>query len=165
MGAERITRDQVLAYRAWVHDLEDPAQRISDCRVLDIGVQDTPPGTTAADAFRVRLPPDAQADPSRSRALVLVHSLRGTMHVHRRRDLALLASALRVEDPRQLLRAAHGPFFSELSQHGIAVDAAFDEVAAAMRDVMSDRAVRTKGELSALVSRRVRAELTPWCGG
>lgn len=90
-----LSRAVVLGCRAAAHDLERPAATTADCGVLEVGVQDTPAGTTAPPALRVRLAPSDEHDPARSRELVLVHSLRGAMHVQRARDLGLLVAALR----------------------------------------------------------------------
>ena len=78
-----VNRAQVLAYRATVHGLES----VRRAEVLDTGVQDTPPGKSAHLALRAR---NLSTD-----GLVLVHSLRGTMHWHREADVALLAAAMR----------------------------------------------------------------------
>jgi len=52
---EQLSRTAVLAYRALAHGLEHPAATPADCGVLEVGVQDTPPGTTAGQALDVRL--------------------------------------------------------------------------------------------------------------
>jgi len=96
---EQLSRTGVLAYRALAHDLEHPAATPADCGVLEVGVQDTPPGTTARRALEVRLASPHDEDPTLSRGLALVHSLRGAMHVHRAGDLGLLTAALRPDDP------------------------------------------------------------------
>lgn len=145
MPGEQLSRAAVLAYRALAHDLERPAATPADCGVLDVGVQDTPPGATAQRALNVRLASPGEADAAFGKALVLVHSLRGAMHVHWASDLGLLTAALRPDDP------ADGD--------------ALDEVAAAMAEVMADAEIRTKGELSAQLTRRLPPRLRPWCPG
>src|SRR3712207_8746491 len=60
----------------------------------------SPPGTCAGPALRVRLASRGEEDPASAPGLVLVHSLRGAMHVHAEPDLPLLAAALRPYDPR-----------------------------------------------------------------
>ena len=134
-------RPAVLAYRAWVHDLEQPVAAPADCGVLDIGVQDTPPGTTAGPALRARV--QSPGDLALSPGLALVHSLRGVMHVHRAVDLPLLVAALRPE--------------------GAADRGAVDQVAKAMIEVLSDDATRTKGELSTEITEILPSPIRPWC--
>jgi hypothetical protein len=180
-GTERLGRAAVLAYRLRAHDLSRPAP--GPPGVLDVGIQDTPPGSVAplALAARSRRPPAAYADP----ALALVHGVRGTMHLHRVADLALLAAALRPDDAADLLVSTHGPFFRERAAEGLPIDEIFDVVAAAMRLVMADGvmadritadrtmaggvpaggAERTKGELSTAITPLVPKPVAPWCGG
>lgn len=95
---EQVSRAEVLAYRAAAHDLEQPAALPATCGVLDVGVQDTPAGTTAHPALAARSMSTDDEGPTLRRGLVLVHSLRGAMHVHRSCDLGLLATALRPDD-------------------------------------------------------------------
>ncbi|MFC5752272.1 DNA glycosylase AlkZ-like family protein [Actinomadura rugatobispora] len=154
-----VDRAQVLAYRYTAHDLAPGGGRGDT--VLATGLQDYPPGRTAVPALRLRT---GTADPS-GPSTVLVHSIRGAMHLHRAADLARLAAALRVEDGRDLPPQAIGPFGAELAGAGIAFGAALDEVAAAMREAVAGGGSPTKGELSGTVSPRVAAPLAPWCEG
>ncbi len=143
MTGEQVSRAAVLAYRALAHDLEHPAATPAECGVLEVGVQDTPPGSTAGQALNVRLAPHGEQNPTHSRGLALVHSLRAAMHVHRTRDLGLLTAALRPD------AAAEG--------------AAVDQVAAAMAEVMGGTETRTKGELSTQITPLVPPRLRSWC--
>lgn len=95
---EQLSRAEVLACRAVAHDLEQPAVSPGICGVLDVGVQDTPAGTTAHPALAARSMFTDDEGLTLRRGLVLVHSLRGAMHVHRGGDLGLLATALRPDD-------------------------------------------------------------------
>ncbi len=52
----------------------------------------------ARQALAVRLASPREEDPTLSRGLALVHSLCGSMHVHRARDLGLLTAALRPDE-------------------------------------------------------------------
>ena len=159
----QLSRSAALAYRAAVHDITRPATSVEACAVLDIGVQDTPPGTTAGRALAARLPAGAEVDLPGS--LALVHSMRGTMHLHRVADLRLLATALRPDDAADLLRQTHGTFFVEAAAAGVPVGVAFDEVADKMAGVMADGAPRSKGELSSALNEVVDERLRPWCAG
>ena len=139
-GAE-LDRAEVLAYRASVHGLEQPVASPADCGVLDVGVQDTPPGTTAGPALRARV--RSPGELALSPGLALVHSLRGAMHVHRAADLPLLVAALRPDAAEDRGR--------------------LDRVATAMSDVMSDEATRTKGELSGEITKILPRPIRPYC--
>ncbi|XVQ11798.1 winged helix DNA-binding domain-containing protein [Spirillospora sp. CA-255316] len=151
-------RGRVLAYRYAAHDLAPGGGRGDT--VLATGLQDYPPGRTAVPALRLRT---GTAEPGAS--AVLVHSIRGAMHLHRAADLAPLAAALRIEDGRDLPPQAIGPFGTVLAGAGITFGAALDEVAAAMREAVAGGGTPTKGELSGTVSPRVDRPLAPWCKG
>jgi Winged helix DNA-binding domain len=154
-----VSRGHLLAYRAAVHDLGAAGDAAT---VLDVGLQDYPPGRSALLALRLRT---QQPDQTGSAIRVLIHSLRGAMHLHHANDLPLFAAALRHGDGTELAKQSIGPFGTELAEAGIGFDVAMDEVATAMRDVMSDAEPRTKGELSGAVSPMVRAKFVPWCTG
>ncbi|TMQ89773.1 winged helix DNA-binding domain-containing protein, partial [Actinomadura soli] len=152
-----VSRAQVVAFRYAAHDL-DPAAPGNGGTVLATGLQDYPPGRSATLALRLRT---SAPPPS-----VLVHSIRGAMHLHHAADLPRLAAALRIEDVRDLPPQSIGPFGAELAGHGIAFGSALDEIAAAMRAaVVPDGRSLTKGELSGTVSPEVDRRLTPWCEG
>jgi len=140
---EQVSRAEGLAYRAVAHDLEQPAASPATCGVLDVGVQDTPAGTTAHSALAARSMTADDEGPTLPRGLVLVHSLRGAMHLHRVGDLGLLATALRPDV------AADGD--------------AIDRVAQAMVEVMADDRSRSKGELSTQITPLVPERLRTWC--
>jgi Winged helix DNA-binding domain len=153
--AASVGRDRVLAYRAVAHDLGAPG---TGSVVLGVGLQDYPPGRSARLALRLRTGPDRpQTD------LVLVHGVRGALHLHRAVDLPLLRGALHVADGRDWARQVMAAFGDELADAGFPFGAALDEVAAAMATTTSDGAPWTKGELSGAVSPLVDARLVPWC--
>jgi hypothetical protein len=156
-----VDRAQVLAYRFDAHGLA-PSTPGPVETVLASGVQDYPPGRSAALAIRLRT----------GRALetstVLVHSMRGAMHLHRATDLPRLVAALRIEDVQDMPPQAIGPFGAELTEAGITFADALDEVAEAMRLAFTNGGpgwTPTKGELSGTVSPTVRPPLAPWCEG
>ncbi|MDG4827566.1 crosslink repair DNA glycosylase YcaQ family protein [Asanoa sp. WMMD1127] len=148
MADARLTDAQVRAHRVATH-------LGGGAGVLDTGIQDTPPGTTAAQALRLRVS-------SAPAGLALVHAARGAMHLHRAADLPLLAAALRPDDAADLRPQQFGPFFADLP---LPIGAAVDEVAGAMAAVMADGVRRGKGELSTALLARVDERLRPWCPG
>ncbi|TDB73798.1 hypothetical protein E1264_41320, partial [Actinomadura sp. KC216] len=149
-----LSRAQVLAFRFAAHDL-GPTTPGDGATVLATGLQDYPPGRSATLALRLR----TSAPPP----TILVHSIRGAMHLHRAADLPRLAAALRIEDVQDLPPQSIGPFGAHLADQGITFDSALDEVAAAMRTAVTRPL--TKGELSGTVSPEVDRRLTPWCEG
>ncbi len=163
-----MTREQVLAYRAAVSDLTVRVADPADCAVLDTGVQDTPFGVGASRALLCRVAPDSRevlrrlADEGR---LAVMHSVRGTMHLHRVADAGLLAAALRPGDAAELAVSQQGTFFAELRRQGMSAGEALDEVAVAIGTVMADGEPRTKGELSSAVTPLVDRRLPRWCDG
>jgi hypothetical protein len=164
----RLTRGQVLGYRAAVSDLtvrrDDPVR----CAVLDTGVQDTPPGTTASPALLVRVCPESRETVRRvawDGRLTVLHSLRGTLHLHRAADAGLLAAGLRPVDVDDVAVSRQGRYFIELQRRGVTPGEALDDVASAMRSVMADGQLRTKGELSGAVTSLVDGRLPYWCAG
>ncbi|MEV4539052.1 crosslink repair DNA glycosylase YcaQ family protein [Asanoa sp. NPDC049518] len=145
--AVRLTLAEVRAHRVATH--------LGGDDVLDTGIQDTPPGTTAVLALAAR-------GLSIRDGLVLVHAARGAMHLHRAADVAALTAALRPDDAADLRKQQFGPFFASLDRP---IGAALDEVADAMAAVMSDGVRRGKGALSTAVSAAVDQRLRPWCPG
>ena len=159
--AAPVSRAAALAYRLAAHDLVEPVTGWPG--VLEVGVRDSPPGSTVPPALRSRS--TSGADPYADADLALVHGVRGAMHLHRAADLPSLAAALRPDDAAELLVSTHGPFFQERAAEGLPVGEVFDVVAAAMARVMADGRERTKGELSGAVTPLVPAPVAPWCGG
>ncbi|PSK93751.1 winged helix DNA-binding protein [Murinocardiopsis flavida] len=149
-----LGRQSAIAYRARAHGLDAPGDAAT---VLATGVQDYPPGRSAGAALRLR-----GTTPART---VLLHTMRGALHVHAESDAALLAAALRIEDGREPAAASMGSFGTGLAAAGTGFATALDAVAAAMRAVTADAVPRTKGELSGAVTPRVDAAFAPFCPG
>ncbi len=148
-----LSRAQVLGYRVAVQHLERPTGE----GVLPAGVQDYPPGRTAAPALRAR---GTKMDPDQ---LVVVHSLRAAPHLHRVADLGCLVAALGTIDVADLAPELFGPFGKELIGHDMRLSWAMSHVADAMRHVHADGRPRTKADLSTAVTPLVDARLAPWC--
>ena len=143
-----LSRSQVLAYRTQINGLET-----SNTAVLETGVQDTPPGTTAQLALHARrLPSDG---------LALVHSIRGALHLHRVEDLGLLAAALRLRDAGEAAPTTHGRFFAGFTPDELAE--AWTAMVDALRAAFTAGEPLTKGELSGAVTPAVDPRLAPWC--
>ncbi|HEU0213076.1 MAG TPA: crosslink repair DNA glycosylase YcaQ family protein [Jiangellaceae bacterium] len=152
-----LTRDQILAFRAAVHELR--GRRRGRPGILGVGIQDNPPGRSARLALALR----GRRIPARSSALV--HSVRGAMHLHHADDLGRYAAAVRPDDGTEVSVQSFGPFGPELAADGISLGKAIDDVAAAMSTVMADGVPRTKGELSGAVTPLVDQRIAPWCDG
>lgn len=156
----RVTREQVLAYRAAAQGLVDgpaavaePGGRADDGpAVLDAGVQDTPAGSgrlaLAARGF------------DRPDGLVLAWTLRGAPHWHRARDIRPLALALWPRSVADGL-AKMGFERTRLSRTGMTVHEALATTAEAMREVIVGPTV--KGAASAAITARIPAELSHEC--
>src|SRR3954452_19215087 len=90
----KVSRQQVLAYRARAQGLLRENTKVGDLAVLDLGVQEAMghPAAAAFDARLAKTPPEDVFGPGKP--LAFVWSLRGAPHVHRRRELNALAKAL-----------------------------------------------------------------------
>lgn len=151
--AAQVRREQVLAARVHLHELDSASLGRQDADVLDLGVQDTgPDGHRWALASRGARP-DADA-------LFLAWTLRGAPHAYRRSQAAAVAAALapwserdaakRIFDAARPLKAA-----------GIPVLDALGRIAAEMRDIATSPVV--KGEMSAELTARLPEPFRRWC--
>lgn len=153
MAERRVSREQVLRFRAAAHSLDRrrPATALLDV-VGACGVQDTPPGNADVSlAARLEVHGPVVEDAVASKDVVLTWSLRGAPHVVPPGDLAVFTLGARPAD---------GTLQSLWAQpeHALA------EVEKAMVAVLGSES-RPKGEVSAAVTASVRAELAPWCSG
>jgi hypothetical protein len=146
-----VDREQVIAYRVAAQELDRSVADPLALAVLDLGVQDTPAGSA-------RLALAARTATAPGDDTVVVWSVRGAPHLHRRADLVSLASALwPLSDADATARLPYTPI-KEGARLGLA---AFTAAAQAMHDVV--RAPMVKGEVSTAVSARVPVSLTYWC--
>ncbi|QJY48689.1 DNA glycosylase AlkZ-like family protein [Pseudonocardia broussonetiae] len=163
-----LTREQVLAHRLHRHDLVERAASPDAVALLDLGVQDTPPGSLAAAlAARTAEPAPATDDPADDDAtgdgvLTRVWSHRGAPHLHRTADLPALAAACWPRDDADAA-ARLGWQRARLAEAGGAARAAFRTLADAVPRVL--HGPMTKGELSAALTAVLPAELSPYCAG
>jgi hypothetical protein len=137
----RVSREQVLAYRVHVQQLDGPAPD-GNPAVLDLGVQDTgPDGAGWALALR-----GGRLDPAQH---LLAWSLRGAPHAYRRAQAAAVAAAVRpwsdADAAKRVFDAAR-----PLKAAGIPVLTALDTIAASMREIVT--APMVKGEVSRALS-------------
>jgi hypothetical protein len=133
----QLSREQVLAHRVRVQQLDRDIGTVRDTAVLDLGVQDTgPDGALWALALR------GLADPP-PEDMVLAWTLRGAPHLYRRSDLPSMARAVQpwsdVDAGKRIFDAA-----KPLTAAGIGILDALDEVAATLRQVVATPTV--KGE-------------------
>jgi hypothetical protein len=147
----KVTRAQVLAFRAAAHSLDRRRPRAD---LLDVagacGVQDTPPDSAEVSlAARVDLDAPVVDDAVARKELVLTWSVRGAPHLFPPADFAVWTLGVRPADGT-LDRLWGQP------EHSLV------EVEQAMVAVLGDEP-RSKGDLSSAVTTALPSELTPWC--
>ncbi|MEN3273457.1 MAG: hypothetical protein V7636_2218 [Actinomycetota bacterium] len=146
-----VDRVKVLAYRAAAHGLDRrrPVDELVDV-VSTLGVQDTPPGNADTSlAARLDLTSPIAAEAVASKDLVLAWSLRGAPHLIAPDDLAVFTLGVQPEAGTR----------AELWR---APERALVEVEKAMVKALA-RGPRSKGEVSAAVTKAVHEELAPFC--
>jgi hypothetical protein len=154
--AVRFTREEALGFRVRAQQLHRASGTLGNTAVLDIGVQDTgPDGGLWALANRGV---DVSAPPAE--ALATVWTIRGAPHLYRREDLPAVAAAVQpfsdADAGKRIFDAA-----KPLKAAGIGNLAALDEVAAAMRAVVSRPTV--KGEVSTQLTARMSSPYLRFC--
>jgi len=147
---ERVTRGQVLAYRAAAHGLDRQVSDPLALGVLDLGVQETRGSALLALAARLPAPPPPDLDPAGP--LVLLWAARGAPHIHRRADLPALAGALWPRTDADAMTRLSSER-AALKKAGIGGLAACTAVAEALRAVVTGPL--PKGEVSAGVTARL----------
>lgn len=139
-----VGRPTVLAHRMAVQGLTEPVPDADDCRLLGLGIQNTPPGAgLIALNARTTQPPRAVAgllDPAGPLAVML--AARGAPHVVWRSELPLLKAALAPLDAREAAET--------------------DEVSRAMRDVAGGEPI-SRPALSSALNDKVSDSLRGWC--
>jgi hypothetical protein len=160
----KVSREQVIAYRAAAQGLHREAGSVGELAILDLGVQEAM-GHPAGLAFAARLPADVDLSPGAvpvgpGHRLALAWTLRGAPHVHCRKDLDAVAAALwplseadaagRLNETGPSVARAG---ISALEQFGLAVEA--------MRAVVTRPTA--KGAASTEVTRRLPAVMRRDC--
>lgn len=158
----QVTRDQALAFRVQVQELDRAGPRaLTDAAVLDLGVQDTGDGAAWALANRgVEVTRDEVGSRRFSEDLVLVWSLRGAPHLYRRSDVAGVAAATRpysdADAAKRIFDAA-----KPLREAGISPTEALSVVAGLMQEIVTEPTV--KGDVSGRLTGRLEQPYLRWC--
>ena len=151
MAERRVSREQVLAFRAAAQSLERrrPATELADF-VGACGVQDTPPGNADVSlAARLDIDGPVVEEAVARKELALAWSLRGAPHVFPPRDFAVFTLGARpADDTLEALWGQPGNSLTEIERAIVAVIGSKPS---------------PKGEVSAAVTASVPAELAPWC--
>jgi hypothetical protein len=156
-----LHREQVLAHRVGAHGLVERAERLADVAVLDLGVQNSPPGSLpVALSTRLTHPLDPGADLTDGGTLTLAWSLRGAPHLHRTAALPAIAAACWPRDDADAAARLSWQR-ARLAEVDGAARRAIRVVADAVRSVLTGPL--TKGELSAAVTAVAAPELSPFC--
>lgn len=154
-----MDRAAVLRLRVRAQQLDHPPEaplKLDDVAILDIGVQDTgPDGGLWALALRgvdvSGLPEDD---------LALAWTLRGAPHLYRRRDLAMVATAVQpyseADAAKRIFDAA-----KPLREAGIGILDALDTVATEMRRIVTKPMV--KGDVSTRLTARLDKPYLRFC--
>ena len=159
-----IGRGQALAYRMRALDLvpaptPDGAgvEDLLGLGVLDLGVQDTPPGS-ARLSIATRL--GAELDPFTDDRIAMAWTTRGSPHVHRAADLPRFADALWPLSDRDAV-ARLGGGGKALAATGMAPLDGFAIAVAGLAEVITGP--MTKPEASAALTRHLPDELSGFC--
>lgn len=156
-----LSREQVLAHRQAVQGLVERRSALDELAVLDLGVQNTPPGSLqAALSARLADPLPPSADVTAGGTLTLAWTLRGAPHLHRDADLPMLATAGWPRDDADAA-ARLGWQRKRLAEVGGAARWAFRTVAEAVGAVLTRPL--TKAELSRAVTDAIPEQLSPFC--
>lgn len=157
--ATTVDRRRVLAYRAFAQGLHRDTDAAEDLAIVDLGVQDTPPGS-ANHALATRLA-SAPAQPIADTALATTWSVRGAPHAHRADELVALSRALwpwSDEDALARLDTSSSP----VRASGMAAREALRLVAEQIADIVTEP--MPKGDVSTALTLRVPAAMTVDCG-
>ncbi len=158
-----IGRRRALAHRMGALDLVGPRPKapglddLLGLRVLDVGVQDTPPGS-ARLSIATRL--GAELDPFAADQIAMAWTTRGSPHAHRARDLPTLADALwPLSDKDAVGRLGGGG--KALAATGMAPLDGFAIAVEGMAEVVTGP--MTKPEASAALTEHLPDELAGFC--
>jgi hypothetical protein len=154
--ATEVGRAQVLAHRVRALGLDRAADGLDGLAVLDLGVQDTPPGS-ADLAVAARLGRAV----TRGEDEALVWSWRGSPHLHRRSQLQAVAAAAWPRSDRDALQRMGGGIAGQVEASGTPPLEAFAVAVRTIADVVTSP--MAKPEVSTLVTRALPEDLVGWC--
>ena len=167
-----VSRAGALAYRVAAQQLDrsggDAAGDLADLAVLDLGLQDSPPGSAAASlAARTRAGSDAAAaaTPERlddARRWVTVWAVRGAPHLLRRGDVRPMALATWPADAADAAARLAG-YGQGVRKRGGDALAALRAAADAMARAVPER--MAKGDASGATTREGPDDLSEYCRG
>jgi hypothetical protein len=164
--ALRASLGKVLAFRATAHHLTARLPRADWAGALDVGLQDTPPGSgPLALAARVE-GVDAgtwEAERVAARHLVVSWSLRGAPFGHRAGDHDLFSVAALPTDERSWLTLLSWTRKMP-AEIGMGPGDAVALVAGEVESLLSESPM-TKADLSTALRKRLPERLLPWCRG
>ena len=161
-----VTRAQALAYRVVAQQLDRPGGDVADLAVLDLGVQDSPPGSAAASLAARTAAGSEEAEaatPERlddARRWVTVWAVRGAPHLLRRGDVRPMALATWPADAADAAARLAG-YGQGVRKRGGDALAALRSAAEAMAAVVSER--MAKGDASGAVTRHGPDDLAEYC--
>lgn len=157
----KVTREQVLAYRMWAQGLHRETANPADLAIFDLGVQDSNV-QSARVAIAIRLQDVDRLAEIDTDAFTMIWSHRASPHLHRNAELPEMAAALwPLSDRDAMLRLAQRG--KEISQGGRSVLEAWELATETMRAVVSHP--MTKGEASAAMTARLPDDLSAFCRG
>ncbi|HEY5116686.1 MAG TPA: crosslink repair DNA glycosylase YcaQ family protein [Nakamurella sp.] len=157
-----LTGAQLRAHRILGTGLARTAIGPADLPVWDLGIQDRDGSSRLAIATRLAAPAAIGSvdEPGGTGGRVLLWSLRGAPHLHRRADAARFAAALWPADAADAAARLSGDA-GRLHSDGADPLRAYRVVSDAMREVITDAAV--KGAASAAVTAAIPARYSGFC--
>ncbi|GLZ35745.1 hypothetical protein Lesp02_79320 [Lentzea sp. NBRC 105346] len=144
-----LTRQQVLAHRIHMHELDRRVRKAADLRVFDLGVQETTnSGALLSLAARLDKPDTSGFTPT--------WTVRGAPHLHHPKDLPALAKQLWPWSDADALARMSRPKVDDAVE-------ALRVLAKAMRDIV--KKPMTKGEISTALTPKAPKQTVEWCRG
>lgn len=164
---DSLSRRRLLAYRMLASGLARTTAKVADLPIWDIGLQDRDGWAALALAARVPRPELDRwlggrqlGEPAAGTTFALVWSLRGSPHLHRRRDLQAVADALWPADEKDALARLVGSGKTLVANGSTGLDG-YRVVAAAMRAVVTG--TMRKPAASAALTAALPSEFSAFC--
>jgi hypothetical protein len=174
-GAVEVPRAQVLAHRVRATGLDRPKGAAgghgkrgpAGLPYLDLGIQDTPPGSAKVHwANRLGEPLDEGVFGRKQNGLDEVWSMRGSPHVHRTTDLQARAAAIWPLSDRDVKDRLGKGLVQQMLDAELAPRDAYRIAADAMAEAVREHdGPMPRGELSTAVTKAIPDELSSYCKG